>query len=64
MAKSNIENWAEYADLLHIESVEAYYAHSNICPSCCGCGDHGDDEEGRLYVCFGCGGTGKYALKA
>lgn len=29
------------------------------CDSCDGFGDHGVDEDGCLYVCYGCGGTGK-----
>lgn len=28
------------------------------CPSCDGYGDHGTDEEGRVYSCFSCGCTG------
>ena len=57
-----IETWLEYSEELRIESVERYYKFQNICPSCGGCGDHGYDEEGCLYVCYGCGGTGKYFI--
>lgn len=30
------------------------------CPSCGGYGDHGYDDEYRLFVCYACCGTGKY----
>lgn len=57
----NANNWQEYASLLSDEAYDAYHRHRNICPSCDGFGDHGVEEEtGRLYICFGCGGTGKY----
>lgn len=39
----------------------AFYKHINICPRCNGCGDHGVDDEGKPYVCYGCGGTGNYS---
>ena len=50
----------EYASQMAMVATEEYYAAQNICPSCGGFGDHGLDEDGRLYVCYGCGGTGKY----
>lgn len=51
----------EYAQVMAAEAREAYFAAQNICPSCDGFGDHGVEEEsGCLYVCYGCGGTGKY----
>jgi hypothetical protein len=28
------------------------------CTHCDGFGDHGLDEDGCLYICYGCGGTG------
>ena len=55
-----IETWLEYSEELRIASVERYYQFQNICPSCDGCGDHGYDEDGCMYVCYGCGGNGKY----
>jgi hypothetical protein len=30
------------------------------CPDCDGHGDHGVDEDGRLYACYACCTTGKY----
>lgn len=52
---------AEYSELLLDESIEARYKALNRCPSCDGWGDHGVEEEsGCLYVCYSCGGTGKY----
>lgn len=56
--------WNEYSEMLFVESVEEFYRFNNECPSCGGCGDHGTDEEGRMYVCYGCGGTGKYHSSA
>lgn len=51
----------EYAQVMAAEAREAYFAAQNICMSCDGFGDHGVEEEtGCLYVCYGCGGTGKY----
>ncbi len=50
----------EYAQQMEMLAAEEYYEAQNICPSCGGHGDHGLDEDGCLYVCYGCGGTGKY----
>jgi DnaJ-class molecular chaperone len=55
-----INNWLEYAQMRQEESMLAYYKHNNLCPSCNGSGDHGYDEEGLPYICYGCGGTGNY----
>ena len=57
-----IETWLEYSEELRIASVERYYQFQNICPSCNGCGDHGYDETGCPYICYGCGGNGKYFI--
>lgn len=44
------------------EQTEAYHRENNICPSCGGFGDHGCDEDGLLYVCYACSGTGLYTV--
>lgn len=50
----------EYASHMEVLAAKEYYAANNICQSCGGFGDHGTDEDGCLYVCYGCGGTGKF----
>ena len=52
--------WREYAAWQAHLAREAYLRALNECESCGGFGDHGVDEDGCLYVCYGCGGTGKY----
>lgn len=52
--------WQEYEMWQRWLAREAYYEALNRCPRCDGFGDHGLDEDGCLYVCYGCGGTGKY----
>lgn len=47
------------------QAYEAYCADQqyqilDICDSCHGYGDHGLDDEGKVYVCYACGGDGKY----
>jgi len=43
----------EYSQWLSLEKTPDY------CESCDGFGDHGVEEEtGRLYICYSCGGTG------
>lgn len=43
--------------------IERSYAEMNRCPSCDGWGDHGYEEETNCrYICYGCGGTGKYSV--
>lgn len=32
------------------------------CPRCGGTGDHGLDEDGRVYTCYCCGMSGRVAL--
>lgn len=55
--------YSEYAAEEAKAELMAYYETQDICPSCHGDGDHGfEPDTGRLYVCFGCGGTGKYKL--
>ena len=55
-----INNWLEYAQMRQEESMLAYYKHINMCPTCDGHGDHGCDDEGLPYICYGCGGTGNW----
>jgi hypothetical protein len=52
--------WREYAAWQEWLAREAHYEAINCCTHCGGFGDHGLDEDGCLYVCYGCGGTGKY----
>ena len=47
--------YAEYSKWLSVEEKPDY------CESCGGFGDHGVEEDtGCLYVCYACGGTGKW----
>jgi hypothetical protein len=49
------EEYAEYAHwMAEIERKE-----NLLCDHCDGFGDHGLDEDGKLYICYGCGGTGR-----
>ena len=60
----NISEWLEYASMKADEAREAMFAAQNICPSCWGHGDHGVEEEtGCLFICYGCGGSGRYQNK-
>jgi DnaJ-class molecular chaperone len=59
--------WREYADWCEEVALEEYCKHQNICYSCGGWGDSGVEPEilwlpetGLLYICFTCGGSGKY----
>jgi hypothetical protein len=45
--------YAEYSQWLSVEEAPDY------CESCGGFGDHGLDEEDKIYICYACGGTGK-----
>jgi hypothetical protein len=45
--------YAEYSQWLSVEKTPDY------CESCGGFGDHGLDEEDKIYICYACGGTGK-----
>jgi hypothetical protein len=48
------ESWQEWVMLTQAEAT-------NTCMSCDGDGHHGFEEEtGCLYICYGCGGTGKH----
>jgi DnaJ-class molecular chaperone len=57
----NMNEWLEYAAMKADEARDAMYMALNICSSCDGHGDHGIEEEtGCQFVCYGCGGTGRY----
>ena len=41
------------------EYIQSLGKVPDYCESCDGFGDHGIEEEtGRLYICYSCGGTG------
>ena len=61
-SETSLMNWFEYSQMRLEDSMLAFYKHIDMCPRCNGCGDHGCDEEGLPYICYGCGGTGKWSI--
>jgi len=58
-----VNTYTKYRDYAEEEAMMVYYETQDICPSCHGAGDHGfEPDTGQIYVCFSCGGTGKYKL--
>ena len=51
--KVSLRDWEEYCDDEQSRAL-------NFCPCCGGWGNHGYDDEERLYTCYTCCGTGKY----
>lgn len=56
--------YQEYTNFMREEASMVHLQHTNTCPSCYGDGFYGVEEEtGKLYICYGCAGTGRYHSK-